>query len=171
MVRVSFLKIFTATYVLEGLVVVVEGGLIDDRFLAVSVEWARVFLSTVAWGLLLGSQNLSIVGLDHIFHIPRAAGDFDVTMGAPDGAEVCELVGLYILHELSQNLPDIDFGLYRDDGLAVHKTISGPQRDRIRKKIVAVFQDHGLKIEIDTNLKTVNFLDITLNLDKSKYSP
>ena len=73
MVRVSFLKIFTATYVLEGLVVVVEGGLIDDRFLAVSVEWARVFLSTVAWGLLLGSQNLSIVGLDHIFQIPRAA--------------------------------------------------------------------------------------------------
>ena len=101
----------------------------------------------------------------------KMTGDFDVTMGAPDGAEVCELVGLYILHELSQNLPDIDFGLYRDDGLAVHKTISGPQRDRIRKKIVAVFQDHGLKIEIDTNLKTVNFLDITLNLDKSKYSP
>ena len=101
----------------------------------------------------------------------KMTGDFDVTMGAPDGAEVCELVGLYILNELSKNLPDIDFGLYRDDGLAVHKTTSGPQRDRVRKKIIAIFQEHGLKIEIDTNLKTVNFLDITLNLDKSKYSP
>ena len=27
--------------------------------------------------------------------------DFDVTMGSFDGAEVCELVGLYILHILS----------------------------------------------------------------------
>ena len=26
---------------------------------------------------------------------------FDVTMGAPDGAEVCELVGLLLLHEMS----------------------------------------------------------------------
>ena len=69
----SFLEIFTASYVLEGLVVVMEGALVDNRFLAVSVEWARVFPSTVARGLLLRSQNLSIVGLDHIFHVPRAA--------------------------------------------------------------------------------------------------
>ena len=58
----------------------IEGGFVDNRFLAVSVEWARVFLSTVARGLLLRSQNLSIVGLDHIFHVPRAAvGQFQYT--------------------------------------------------------------------------------------------
>ena len=98
-------------------------------------------------------------------------GDFDVTMGAPDGAEVCELVGLYRLNELTNRLPEIDFGLYRDDGLATHKIIPGHQRDNIWKKIIAIFKENRLKIEISTNLKIVNFLDVILNLDKGKHSP
>ena len=40
---------------------------------------------------------------------------FDVSMGAFDGAEVAELVGLLILYRLRQAIPKIDFGLYRDD--------------------------------------------------------
>ena len=42
----------------------------------------------------------------------------DVTMGSYDGAETCELVGCYLLSKLTQ-IPEIDIGLYRDDGLAV----------------------------------------------------
>ena len=43
--------------------------------------------------------------------------DFDVPMGY-DSAEVCEIVGSYILNLLS-NIFDKDIaGLYRDDGLA-----------------------------------------------------
>ena len=34
--------------------------------------------------------------------IKKDGSDFDVTMGSYDGAEVCELVGLYMLHLLSQ---------------------------------------------------------------------
>ena len=45
---------------------------------------------------------------------------FDVAMGSFDGAEVCELVGLYMLHHLSFVIGDkIVIGLYRNDGLAV----------------------------------------------------
>ena len=36
---------------------------------------------------------------------------FDVSMGAFDGAEVAELVGLLILNRLRQAIPKIDFGL------------------------------------------------------------
>ena len=43
---------------------------------------------------------------------------FDVTMGSYDGAETCELVGCYLLSQLTK-IPEIDIGLYRDDGLAV----------------------------------------------------
>lgn len=43
---------------------------------------------------------------------------FDVTMGSFDGAETCELVGCYLLSQLTQ-ISDINIGLYRDDGLAV----------------------------------------------------
>ena len=46
----------------------------------------------------------------------KNSGQFDVTMGSYDGAEVCELVGLYILSQM-QHL-NLDKGLYRDDGLS-----------------------------------------------------
>ena len=45
-------------------------------------------------------------------------GDFDVTMGSYDGAEVCELVGLFMLNELSKkfgkdNIGYTDITVYR----------------------------------------------------------
>ena len=43
---------------------------------------------------------------------------FDVTMGSYDGAETCELVGCYLLSQLKE-IPGIDIGLYRDNGLAI----------------------------------------------------
>ena len=42
--------------------------------------------------------------------------DFDVTMGSFDGAETCELVGLFLLSQLTHL--DVNVGLYRDDGPA-----------------------------------------------------
>ena len=39
--------------------------------------------------------------------------DFDVTMGAWDGAECCELVGLYMLDKLK--ILGLNIGLYRDE--------------------------------------------------------
>ena len=97
---------------------------------------------------------------------------FDVTMGSYDGAEICELVGLYILHKLQTNFKKASIGLYRDDGLACFKDLSGPQADRNRKKFIKIFkEDFGLSITIDTNLKVVNFLDITLDLNTGTHKP
>ena len=45
--------------------------------------------------------------------------------GAPDGAEVCELVGLFVLNEVNSNFPDLDFGICIDDGLATHRRLGG----------------------------------------------
>ena len=44
--------------------------------------------------------------------------DFDVVIGSFDGAELCELVGLYILHILSEKYGKLRIGLYSYDGLA-----------------------------------------------------
>jgi len=41
---------------------------------------------------------------------------FEVTMGSHDGAETCELVGLFLLSTISKKLKAI-IRLYRDDGL------------------------------------------------------
>ena len=98
--------------------------------------------------------------------------DFDVTMGSFDGAELCELVGLYILHILGAKYGKHRIGLYRDDGLACFGYTSGPQVDRIRKDFIKIFkEDFNLSITCETNLKAVNFLDVTLNLTTGKYQP
>ena len=47
----------------------------------------------------------------------------DVSMGCFDGTEVCELVGSYILQQLSQPFEHNSVGLYRDDGLATLKDL------------------------------------------------
>ena len=40
---------------------------------------------------------------------------FDVTMGSYDGAEICELVGLFILNHLGKTFGKLEnIGLYRD---------------------------------------------------------
>ena len=44
-----------------------------------------------------------------------------------DGAEVCELVGLFLLNDSSNLLRKNNVGRYRDDGLAVVGKAFGPQ--------------------------------------------
>ena len=95
--------------------------------------------------------------------------DFDVPMGGFDGAEIWELHGTYIQSKLTNNINKEDVGLHRDDGLAVSKNISRPEIERKKKAIVKVFKKWRLSIVVDTNLKTVDFLDMTLSLDKNIY--
>ena len=54
-------------------------------------------------------------------------------MGAYDGAEVCELVGTYLLSLIAEKYNKADIGLYRDDGLAIFKNTSGPKTKESRK--------------------------------------
>ena len=51
-------------------------------------------------------------------------------MGAYDGAEVCELIGNYVLYELSKLYEKKDIGLYRRDGLAAFLNKSGPESEK-----------------------------------------
>ena len=101
----------------------------------------------------------------------KATNTFDVTMGSFDGAEICELVGLYIPHGLCAKYGKDSIGLYRDDGLAVFKNISGPTAERINIDITRHFKNPGLNITIQTNMKTVNYLDVTFNLNSGTYHP
>ena len=97
---------------------------------------------------------------------------FDVTMGSFDGAEICELVGLYILDELPLLFGKDYVGLYRDDGLLLPKSNSGRIADITRKKLLHQTSDKsGLKITVEVSHQPVNFLDITLNLADSSYHP
>ena len=85
-------------------------------------------------------------------------------MDSFDGVEICELVGLYIQSKLEKILPKSDFGLYRDDGLALLRNLNGQETEKVRKNIIRVFKDIVCSLGIETNLKEADFLDVSLNL-------
>ena len=66
-----------------------------------------------------------------------------VTMGGYGGAEVCELVGTYMLSLISEKYNKNDFGLYRDDGLGVVKNKSGTETEKIKKNIQKTFKENN----------------------------
>ncbi|XP_070570067.1 bis(5'-adenosyl)-triphosphatase ENPP4-like [Ptychodera flava] len=96
---------------------------------------------------------------------------FDITMGSFDGAEICELVGSYILSHLSKKLGKENTGLYRDDGLAITSSKSARQCEKLKKELTSIFHAFDLRITIQANIKTTNFLDVTFNLENASYQP
>ena len=62
-------------------------------------------------------------------------------MGSYDGAEICELVGIYILTRRATIIRKSDCGLYRDDDLVILRNVNGQQIDRTRKNIIKIFKD------------------------------
>ena len=96
---------------------------------------------------------------------------FDSIDGIFDGAEICEVVGLYLLNWSITVNDKSSVGLHRDDGLAAINNAKGPRLDRIRKDVIALFKKKGLSITIKTNLIQTDFLDVTFNLAMKKYFP
>ena len=94
-------------------------------------------------------------------------------MGSYHGAEICELVGLFILNELieAKSIDKTNCGLYRDDGLLIVKKRSSRIIDQMRKSITKTFQKHDLKVKIELSSQRVDFLDIIMDLEKDEYLP
>ena len=92
-------------------------------------------------------------------------------MGAYDGAEVCKVVGNFILFQLTSKYNRNNIRLYRDDGLAVFKNVSGPQAEKIKKHFQNIFRKNNLNIIVICNLKIVDYLHVTLNLSDGSYKP
>ncbi|KAL5022732.1 hypothetical protein ScPMuIL_001887 [Solemya velum] len=91
-----------------------------------------------------------------------------MTIGSFDGAETCELVGLFILSQLREL--NIDVGLYRDDGLAISQ--KNTKANRAHQETNMQFSHHNsLKMTIEANKSIVDFLDVTFNIACGTYKP
>ena len=77
----------------------------------------------------------------------------------------------YTQSKLTNIMNKEDVVLYRNDAIGIFKNISRLEIERKKKAIVKVFKKCGLSILVDTNLKTVDFLDVTFDLDKNIYKP
>ena len=89
---------------------------------------------------------------------------FDITMGSYEGAETCELIGCFLLHQVTTKHGN-NLGPYRDDDLGISN--KSPRE----VQLIKIFRKHGLKITIKANKKCVDFLDVTLNLSNGKHMP
>ena len=96
---------------------------------------------------------------------------FDVSMDAYDGAEVCELIGIFLLNLLGRQYDTKNIVLYRGDGLSIFKNCSGPQMEKLKKHLQKIFKNNGLDVIIECNMKVVNYLDVTFNLNDGTYWP
>ena len=113
----------------------------DERDIILHAKKSCLFNDEEHWGKKESTANL-----------------FDVTMGSYDGAETCELVGSFLLHQITHKHGE-NFGLYRDDGLGVSK--ANPREiEIIKKDLCSIFKNLGLKMTIEANKKIV----VTLNL-------
>ena len=144
---------------------------ITENLLLKALNWART-LTTVS-----SEEANTIIHCRRSFlfynkeaWVKKDNSNFDVGMGSLDSAEVCELVGLFILHNLENLFPKEMVGLYRDDGLAV-SNLPGPDLDRLRKEVVRMFSSFNLKITVETGMKVTDFLDVSLNLQNNIYMP
>ena len=146
---------------------------ISENLLLNAIEYAKKYISITNQDLhIIMHCRKSLLFDNDIAWVKNNNNNmFDITMGSYDGAEICELVGLFLLNTLSKKYGLNNIGLYRDDGLALFKQTSGPQAERTRKEITKTFKNHGLSITIQSNLKTVNFLDVTLNLTDGTHYP
>ena len=82
-----------------------------------------------------------------------------------------DLVGLYILDLLCRIVSPEQMGLYHNDGIIYIPNSDGPNSSRIQKKIIRAFKFLGFKIEVSSNNRILNFLDVTLNLSNNTYKP
>ena len=69
---------------------------------------------------------------------------FDVAMGSYDGAECCELVGLYMTHK---------------------------QTEETSQEISRIFKQNDISITSNENHKKVDFLDVNFDLDSGLFRP
>ena len=121
--------------------------------------------------IIMDSRKILLFWQDSAWVKKAGNEDFDIPMGCYDGTEICELVGIYIQKKLCKLMNKKDFGLYRDDGLGILRSTSGPEADRKRKSIIKIFKECGLSITCEINKKIVDFPDVRFNSNDQTYEP
>ena len=91
---------------------------IKQTLLTKALEFAKlhVNIKSIDYDIIIHARK-SLLYCNGDPWLKKESGLFGVTMGAYDGAEVCELVSIYLLVLLSSKCLKQNIGLYRDDRL------------------------------------------------------
>ena len=144
---------------------------ITDNLLNQALDWAQSYVnfSNLDRDIIFQARKSALVHEGSVW-IKKANPNFDVPMGAYDGAEVCDIVGLFLLSELEKLKLNAAIGGYKDDNLAVSRA-SPRQTELMKKKICEVFRRYGLQVTIEANKQVVQFLDVEFDLRDGSFRP
>ena len=95
-------------------------------------------------------------------------------MGGFHGAEVCQIVGLFILSKIKNSgiiSSHGQIGLYRDDLLIVDMVPARIAEHQMKPQLIELFQRLKLGLEQFVIGRRVCFLDVMLDLEKEIYQP
>ena len=81
--------------------------------------------------------------------VKKGESNFDFSMGAYHGAEICELIGIFMLSILRKHINKNYIELYRDNDLAILKNTNGLAAEKL-------FKEKDLDIIFQCNLKITN---------------
>ena len=95
---------------------------------------------------------------------------FDVSMSAYNGAEVSELLGIFLLNLLRRQYDTKNIGLYGTMDCQFLRTVVSAN-GKVKKQLQKLFKNNGLNVIIECNMKIVNYLDVTFNLNDGTYRP
>ena len=137
---------------------------ISEQLLTNALKWANNYISISEYDMkvVMQAKRSLLFSKGEIW--TKKGDPFDVPMGSYDGAESCELVGLFMLHQMEELQKEA--GLYRDDGLMICR---GTPREveNVKKAICDLYQfkkKNNLRITCEANKKCVKYLDVFLNL-------
>ena len=135
------------------------------------LEWAKMYvdITNEEKEIIMESKKSFLYAGDTPW-VKKGAVNFDNGMGAYDGAECCDIIGLFLLDQLNNRIKEIASVLFRDDGISVSDA-TPRLLEKARQKIVKIFEEFGLKITSTANLKVIQFLDITLDLENEVFKP
>ena len=87
-------------------------------------------------------------------------------------AEVCELIGIYMLYLIGKKY-DLKkyWAIWRWRTSRIQKCKWTSFRKNFKKQLQSLFKQKSLQIIIECNLKVVNYLDVTFNLNDGSYRP
>jgi hypothetical protein len=147
---------------------------ISEKLLKEALTWASdlVTITENYISIIKHARNSPLLGNGKLWTKKDGSNSlFDVLTGSFHGAEICDLVGLFILNHLGKRFGKGNIGLYRDDGLAIIKSKSARLPDKTRKELHKIFEQFELKITAEINLNVVNFLDVTFDLNNANHKP
>ena len=140
---------------------------ISENLLTKSLEWAMTLVEVTEEEMeVIKATKKALLYSEGQPWTKKGEESFDVPMGSFDGAEICEMVGLHLLHLLRET--EVDLGLYRDDLLGVTR-LRGRPLEKMKQRIQAIFEENGLKVIGTVGLEATDYLDIFFDLRAGTY--